>query len=127
MAEIIGFYHKGDWKKTTSFLERALEAVNLGVLDKYGKMGVEALEMATPMDSGQTAASWYYEIEQTGDSASIIWRNSNLSQDWFPIAIYLQYGHATKNGGWVDGIDYVNPALQPIFEKMAGDIWKELK
>lgn len=116
---------KGNFKKTYSFLERAKESLNLGMLDKYGRMGVEALEAATPVDTGRTAASWYYEIERDGKNVSLSFFNSNI-QNGIPIAIILQYGHGTKNGGYVKGIDYINPALTPVFEKLAEEAWKGL-
>lgn len=119
---------KGNFKKTYSFLEKAKEALNLGMLDKYGRMGVEALEAATPVDTGRTAASWYYKIEREPGSkdVSLSFFNSNI-QNGIPIAIILQYGHGTANGGYVKGIDYINPALGPVFEKLADEAWKGLK
>lgn len=116
---------KGNFKKTYSFLEKIKEGFDIGLLDKYGKMGVEALEMATPMDTGLTAASWYYQIERDGKNVSLQFLNSNI-QNGIPIAIILQYGHATRNGHYVEGIDYINPALRPVFEKLAAEAWKEL-
>ena len=125
MSRIITFSEKGDFSKITSFLERAKETVNLGLLDKYGRMGVEALSSATPFDSGETASSWYYKIENRKGSAAIVFYNSNI-QNGVPIAIILQYGHGTRNGGFVEGIDYINPAIRPIFEKIANDAWREV-
>ena len=122
---MITFKHKGDFSKLTSFLERAKEVVKLGDLNKYGREGVNALASATPVDSGETANSWYYEIENTRESAKIIFCNSHIHHG-VPIAIILQYGHGTKNGGWVQGRDYINPAIQPIFDKIANDAWREV-
>lgn len=122
---MIRFSHKGDFSKTKRFMERAKEVVRLGDLDKYGREGVFALASATPVDSGQTASSWYYEIEHRNGSSTIIFNNSNV-QKGVPIAIILQYGHGTRNGGWVQGRDYINPAIQPIFDKIANDAWKEV-
>lgn len=116
---------KGNFKKTYSFLEKIKEGFDIGLLDKYGKMGVEALEMTTPMDTGLTAASWYYQIERDGKNVSLQFLNSNI-QNGIPIAIILQYGHATRNGHYIEGIDYINPALRPVFEKLAAEAWKEL-
>lgn len=116
---------KGNFKKTYSFLEKVKEGFDVGLLDKYGKLGVEALEMYTPMDTGLTAASWYYNIERDGKNVSLQFLNSNI-QNGIPIAIILQYGHGTKSGGYVSGVDYINPALGPIFEKLAEEAWKEL-
>ena len=122
---MISFRQKGDFSKLTKFLERAKESVKLGDLDKYGRSGVEALASATPVDSGLTANSWYYEIENKNGSASITFLNRNI-QNGVPIAIILQYGHGTGTGGWVQGRDYINPAIQPLFDKIADDAWKEV-
>lgn len=122
---MISFRQKGDFSKLTGFLEKAKEAVNLGDLDKYGKEGVAALASATPVDSGLTAASWYYEIVHDKGTASINFYNSNI-QNGVPIAIILQYGHGTGTGGWVEGRDYINPAIQPIFDRIANEAWKEV-
>ena len=122
---MIKFRQKGDFSKLTRFLERAKEAVRLGDLDKYGREGVVALASATPVDSGLTANSWYYTIEHKNGSSSINFHNSNI-QNGVPIAVILQYGHGTRNGGWVEGRDYVNPAIQPIFDRIANDAWREV-
>ena len=122
---MIKFRQKGDFSKLTRFLERAKEAVRLGDLDKYGREGVVALASATPVDSGLTANSWYYTIEHKNGSSSINFHNSNL-QNGVPIAVILQYGHGTRNGGWVEGRDYINPAIQPIFDRIANDAWREV-
>ena len=95
-------------------------------MDKYGRQGVEALSSATPRDTGLTASSWSYEIIRKHNSARIIFKNSNVTSEGTPIAILIQYGHATKNGAWVEGIDYINPALKPVFEGMADNIWREV-
>ena len=122
---MIRFSHKGDFSKVTRFLERAKEVVRLGALDKYGREGVAALASATPVDSGETAQSWYYEITNKKGFVSISFHNSNI-QNGVPIAIILQYGHGTGTGGWVAGRDYINPAIQPIFDKIADAAWKEV-
>ena len=122
---MITFRQKGDFSKLTRFLERVKEAVHLGDLDKYGRQGVAALSSATPVDSGLTAESWYYEIENKNGSATITFNNSNI-QNGVPIAIILQYGHGTRNGGWVDGRDYINPAIQPIFDEIVNEAWREV-
>lgn len=122
---MIKFRHKGDFSKLTSYLEKAKEAVKLGDLDKFGREGVAALASATPVDSGQTASSWYYEIERKNGSVSINFLNSNI-QNGVPIAIILHYGHGTRNGGWVQGRDYINPAIQPIFDKITESAWREV-
>lgn len=122
---MITFRQKGDFSKLTRFLERAKEAVKLGDLDKYGREGVAALMSATPHDTGLTANSWYYTIENGNGSASINFHNSNI-QNGVPIAIILQYGHGTGTGGWVEGRDYINPAIRPIFDKIAENAWREV-
>lgn len=122
---MISFRHKGDFSKLSKFLEKAKEAVRLGDLDKYGREGVAALSSATPVDSGLTAKSWYYKIERTNGSVKISYFNSNV-QNGVPIAVILQYGHGTRNGGWVQGRDYINPAVRPIFDKIANDAWREV-
>ena len=122
---MITFRQKGDFSKLTRFLERVKGAVHLSDLDKYGRQGVAALSSATPIDSGLTAESWYYEIENKKESATITFYNSNI-QNGVPIAIVLQYGHGTRNGGWVQGRDYINPAIQPIFDEIANEAWGEV-
>lgn len=122
---MISFKQKGDFSKITGYLERVKEVVNIGILDRYGREGVAALSSATPIDSGETASSWYYEIENRKGSARIVFYNSNI-QNGVPIAIVLQYGHGTRNGGWVEGRDYINPAIQPIFDKIVHEAWKEV-
>ena len=122
---MITFRQKGDFSKLSRFLERAKETVHMGDLDRYGREGVAALASATPVDSGLTASSWYYEIVRTKEGVTISFKNSNINKG-VPIAIILQYGHATRNGGWVEGRDYVNPAIQPIFDQIAEYAWKEV-
>ncbi len=122
---MISFKQKGDFSKLSRFFERAKEVVHMGNLDKYGREGVAALSAATPKDSGVTASSWEYEIKRTKGSVSIVFNNTNI-QNGVPIAIILQYGHATNNGGWVEGIDYINPAIKPIFERIANEAWREV-
>lgn len=122
---MISFIHKGDFSNLTNFLERAKEVIHLGDLNKYGRAGVEALAAATPKDTGKTASSWYYKIENKDGSASISFHNSNIQND-VPIAIILQYGHGTGTGGWVEGRDYINPSIQPIFDEIADSAWKEI-
>lgn len=122
---MISFRQKGDFKKVTRYFEKVKKSARLSILDKYGREGVAALASATPIDTGLTASSWYYEIEHSGDSAAISFCNSNI-QNGVPIAIILQYGHGTRNGGWVQGRDYINPAIQPVFDKIVEDAWKEV-
>lgn len=122
---MITFRHKGDFGKTDKFLRRASKVDILGVLHKYGRKGVAALAAATPMESGLTASSWDYEVSMSRGSCSITWTNSHVNKG-VPIAIILQYGHGTGTGGWVQGRDYINPAIQPIFDELANDAWKEV-
>ena len=122
---MITFSQKGDFSKALSFLEKAKGLVNLSILDKYGREGVAALASATPFDSGETARSWYYKVERRRGSASIVFYNSNI-QNGVPIAIILQYGHGTRNGGWVEGRDYINPTIQPIFDRLTDELWREV-
>ena len=122
---MITFRQKGDFNKITSFLERAKEKFDIGILDKYGREGVAALSSATPVDTGLTASSWYYKIENKNGIASIGFYNSNI-QNGVPIAIILQYGHGTGTGGYVKGRDYINPAIQPVFDKLAENAWREV-
>lgn len=122
---MISFRHKGDFSITTKFLERIKKDVVSIDLDKYGRAGVEALAAATPIDSGKTASSWEYEIIKNKKSIVIRYYNTNV-QNEVPIAVILQYGHATKNGGWVEGIDYINPAIQPIFDSIVKEAWGEV-
>ena len=122
---MISFRHKGDLSKTTRFLEKAKRAFRLSDLDKYGRAGVEALAAATPVESGLTASSWEYKIESKNGSITITFYNTNI-QNGVPIAIILQYGHGTGTGGWVEGRDYINPAIQPIFDTIANDAWREV-
>ena len=122
---MITFRQKGDFSKLNRYLEKVKNASRIGVLDKYGREGVAALSSATPAESGKTANSWYYEIKRQNGSISLEFNNSNVNKG-VPIAIILQYGHGTGTGGWVEGRDYINPAIQPIFDKIAEDAWKEV-
>lgn len=122
---MITFRQKGDFSKLNRYFERIKEVIKIGELDKYGREGVAALASATPKDSGKTAASWYYEINRQNGSVSIDFFNSNVNKG-VPIAIILQYGHGTGTGGWVEGRDYINPSIQPIFDRLANDAWKEV-
>ena len=114
------------FKKTDSYLEKLKEVFHSGLLDKYGKMGVDALRDATPKDTGKTANSWTYEIKRVNKTITINWTNTNFNNG-VPVAVVLQYGHATRNGGFVKGIDYINPAMAPIFQQIAEEAWKEVK
>lgn len=122
---MIGIRCKGDFSKSMGYLEKAKHAVRLSRLDKYGKEGVAALASATPVATGKTANSWSYQIEYERDSVKIVFLNSNI-QNGIPIAVVLQYGHGTGTGGWVEGRDYINPAIQPIFDRIVNDAWREV-
>ena len=122
---MVSFEQKGNFSNLNSFLEKAKEGVNVGILNKYGKQGVELLSKVTPVDTGLTASSWSYDIVRSNGSVTLNFNNTNI-QNGCPIAIVLQYGHGTKEGGWVEGIDYINPVIQPLFNKIANDAWKEI-
>ena len=122
---MITFKQKGDFSKTESFLKKPIRSIQMKYLEKYADDAITALESATPKDTGLTAGSWYYKIINQKDCATIQFCNSNI-QNGVPIAVILQNGHATKNGGWVEGIDYIDPALRPIFEKIAKQAWEEV-
>lgn len=122
---MIGFRQKGDFSKTASYLRKLRNANIVRILEKYGQEGVAALASATPVDSGTTANSWYYKVEVTNTSAILMFCNSNVNKG-IPIAIILQYGHGTGTGGWVEGRDYINPALRPIFDKIVKQAWGEV-
>lgn len=122
---MITFKHKGDFKHIEKFFNGVLNPTYLKVLERYGDIGVSVLSAATPVASGLTAASWSYDVTHYKTYSKITWYNSNVEKG-VPIAIILQYGHGTGTGGYVQGRDYINPGLQPIFDKMADDVWKEV-
>lgn len=122
---MITFTQKGDFSKLDSYLNNLKGLFGRSDLDKYGRMGVEALSSATPYDSGNTAGSWYYKIERNGNQVSLEFCNSNINKG-VQIAIILQYGHGTGTGGWIEGRDYINPAIQPVFDEIANELWKEV-
>lgn len=122
---MIKFKVSGDFSKTKNSLKKLKNVSELETLEKYGQLGVEALRAATPKKTGKTANSWDYEIVKEGDKASIFWTNSNINKN-VNVAVILQYGHGTKQGTYVQGIDYINPAMRPVFESIANDAWKEV-
>lgn len=126
MSKVIIFRQKGDWKKTRKFLKRCSDLDLDDVLNLYGQEGVDALAKATPKDTGKTAASWSYEVTKGRESIVITWKNSNIV-DGVPIAVILQYGHGTRNGGYVEGVDYINPAMRPVFERIAARAWGKVR
>lgn len=115
----------GSYKKTFSFMERLLEFFNKGGLNKYGERGVKALLNATPKDTGLTSKSWTYKVVRERDKISIVWSNTNV-QDGVNIAVILQYGHATRAGYWVEGRDYINPAMKSVFDSISKEAWEEM-
>lgn len=122
---MINVKHKGNFLKTTRYLANAEKAVNVNLLKKYGELGVAALSAATPVDTGVTASSWFYKIKQEPGKVTLSFCNNHRVKGVM-IAIILQYGHGTRNGGYVRGRDYINPALKPVFDKLANDAWEEV-
>lgn len=125
MSKVISFSNKGNFKRTEKFLHKIIERRYFDKLNKFGEMGVDALSKATPVDTGKTAASWTYRIEEKPGSIMVYWENTNVNRG-VNIALILQYGHATRNGSWIEGRDYINPAIQPVFDQMAKALWKEV-
>lgn len=126
MPKSMRFKVNGDFSRTEKFFARLRNGTPENLLRKYGERGVAALMTATPVDTGLTASSWYYNIVRDGNTLRLEFRNSNIQNGWCPIAILLQYGHAARDGSWVQGRDYINPAIQPLFDQMAKDAWKEV-
>lgn len=122
---VVSFKHRGNFNNLDRFLKGAAKLDLERILQSYGEEGVRALSSATPIDSGDTAGSWGYKIQRNRASYSIIWTNSNVNEG-IPIAILIQYGHGTSNGGYVQGRDFINPALQPIFDQIANSVWQEV-
>lgn len=122
---LITVKHKGDFKKTTKFFARMLNRDYASILDKYGREGVDALSSATPVGTGETAASWFYEIEKNGDFISLVWSNGNVN-DGVNIAIVVDRGHANGRGYWIQGQHYIEPAILPVMENIAKEVWKEV-
>lgn len=125
----VSYVCTGKLKNTRGFLSKLRHNMFLKRLDKYGKLGVQALKEHTPVDTGKTADSWGYEIEESESMVKLTWTNTNMSEynAHIPIALLIQYGHEDRSGAWVEGIDYINPALKPIFDKLAKDSWEEVK
>ena len=116
---------KGDFSKTIKYFNKVKAVVSNKSLDKYGEMGVEALKAATPVRTGLTASSWNYRIQNGNGTITIEWFNTN-NQNGVNIAVLLQYGHGTRNGGYVQGRDYINPAMDAVFKQIAEEAWKEV-
>jgi hypothetical protein len=123
---MISFIHKGNFGSTEKFLFKLYSQNFFKSLEYYAEKGVKALSSVTPVNTGKTSESWGYQITAEKDSVSIIWTNSNLDENGTPIAILLQYGHATNSGGYVQGRDYINPAIQPIFDEIEKGVWAEI-
>lgn len=123
---MITFKQKGDFSATTNYLKKLKQQKIYNTVVNYGDKGVAALSAATPINTGKTASSWYYKVEQNNSSIKLIFCNSNI-QNSVPIAVILQYGHGTGTGGWVEGRDYINPAIQPIFDEIVNKAWEEVK
>lgn len=124
---MISFRQKGNFNNTEKTLRKIQSRKYLQVLNQCGQEGVQALSAATPKDTGFTAASWSYKIEQKSDGVTIVWENSHVEKGYANIALLLQYGHGTRTGGYVRGRDYINPAIKPIFDKIAEKAWKEVR
>lgn len=122
---MITFRQKGDFTKTKRYLEKVKRAIRLGIFDKYGREGVAALASATPTETGLTASSWQYKIERNNSGAALVFYNTNVNHG-VPIAVILQYGHGTGTGGWVQGRDYINPAIKPVFDRLSNELWREV-
>lgn len=125
---MISYSSKGNFKKTNTYLHKLFKLNLESILEKYGKIGVDELSRATPLDSGVTASSWYYKatIKERDKYAILSFFNKNVVND-VPIALIIQYGHATRSGSWVEGIDYINPAMEPVFDELLDKICKDIK
>lgn len=125
MSDVIKVKQRGKFKKTDIFFDGLLTTAQFKRIEEYAKMGIQALQEATPKDTGLTSQSWYYEIKRTERGLTIEWLNSNVNKG-YNVALLIQYGHGTRDGSYVAGIDYINPALRPIFEAIGNDVWKEV-
>lgn len=123
---MISFTSKGDWGNTSRWLRKMKDLDLISILDDYGRKGVNALAVATPVDTGKTASSWDYEIKKTKEKFTIYWKNTNVNNG-IPIAIIIQYGHVTRSGSYVPGVDYINTALEPIFDEISNIITEEVR
>lgn len=123
---MVSIKSKGDFRNFNKFVKHMMDRDYEKVIDRYARMGVKALSEATPIDSGETARSWDYEVHYSKGRTEIVWTNSNVTKYGTPVAILIQYGHHTKSGAFVQGIDFINPALKPVFAKLADEIWKEV-
>lgn len=126
MGAVVTFSQKGDFSKTKKYLYRSKAQDFYSSIERLAQMGVDALASATPYDTGHTASCWTCNVKLSAKEVTIEWCNSNLNNNWFPVAIMLQYGHGTGTGGFVQGKDYINPAIQPIMDEIADAVWKEV-
>ena len=122
---MISFKHKGDFKKTTAFLKAVGKGDYLRGLDKYGELGVQLLRESTPKRTGKTADSWSYNITKTRTGISLNWTNSNIN-DGVSVAVVIQLGHLTPQGYYIEGVDYINSALKPLFDTLGKELWEEV-
>lgn len=125
MITLIQIKATGNFDKSFSYFRRLLQLKDKNKFEEFGRKGLEALKAATPIDSGKTAESWNYSVSVDRKGATITWYNNNVN-DGFNVAIGIQYGHGTNNGGYVQGRDYINPAIRPVFDELAGDLWREV-
>lgn len=116
----------GDWSKTSKWFNKVLRRSYKDQLAKYGEMGVANLSANTPKDTGLTSRSWGYEITEDEDSVTITWTNSNMARERISIALLIQHGHATRSGTFVQGRDYINPSLAPVFDAISKKAWEEV-
>ena len=125
---MISFSAKGEWKKTDKYFKKLQKQEFWKLLHKYGQAGVNALANATPTDTGETASSWYYKVyeKSANNTTTIVWYNDN-NEGGANVAVLIQYGHGTRTGGYVQGKDYINPAMRPVFDKIADELWAEIK
>lgn len=125
---MMSFSASGDWRRTEKFLDAMRRQDFFKILNRYGQKGVDALSQATPVDTGDTANSWYYKVHRNSknQTSTIVWYNNN-NEGGSNVAVLIQYGHGTKNGGYVQGRDYINPAMRPIFDQIADELWAEIK
>lgn len=122
----ITFRHKGNFSRANKYLSKAMNVITIQRLSRYGEEGVEALKSATPVDSGATSLAWRYTVDVTPTGYAISFHNDNIVDGWFNVALMLDVGHGTGTGGWVEGRNYIDPAIQPVFDRMAHDAWLEV-
>lgn len=123
---MVVFKHSGNFSKTERFFQKMQKKSYFDRVSDLAKRGVQALESVTPVETGLTASSWSYEIQIRDGKTSVFWTNSNTLPDGTPIVVLLQYGHATGTGGFVQGRDFINPAIRPIFDEISNQVWKEV-